>query len=515
MSTVKLRVQGANAELECAVEATLLDALRSAGLAPDAPCGGQGKCGKCAVFLLGADGTRERVLACRTPAGAAKGRSVVLPEALAGGEIQLGGGSAYGAGGLTGFAAALDIGTTTLAARIIDRASGAALASASAWSAQLPYGADVVSRIKYASEPGGLVELCGLVRSQARDLILEACADALVAPEEIAEALCVGNTTMEHIFAGLSPASLGAAPYTPASYFTDGAAGRDPALPNAAIRCAPCISGYVGGDTAAAIYACGMASAPGLRLLLDIGTNGELVIGGADGLKCCSVACGPAFEGAEISCGTRSQPGAVCAVRLEGGAFRFETVAGATASGICGSGIVDLLACLLEAGAIDGSGLLLTPDEAPEACRAYLDEDENGLGVFTLAPEVTLTAADVRKLQLAKAAVRAGIELLLAHAGARPQDIEEAYLAGGFGTRVDTANAAKIGLIPPELAERTRGIGNAALSGAQRALCEPDGFERLLEIRRRCEYIELAGSAEFAGAFVDAMAFYEDEEEDY
>ena len=513
MSTVTVRSESGDTRLEYESGVTLLDVLRAESFDIAAPCGGQGKCGKCAVTLVSPDGRRERVNACRILASEVGDRVVIAPDAASGGEIQLRGAAIPGAGALKGYAAALDIGTTTLAVRIIDRASGETLASASAWNAQAPYGADVISRIKHASKPGGLAKLTDTVRAQVRELISIACGDANVAHEDIGEILCAGNTTMEHIFAGISPESIGRAPYTPATYFDAGEELRDGAFPNAVIRLTPCVSGYIGGDTVAAVHATGMAGKDGVRLLLDIGTNGEIVLGGRNGLISCSVACGPAFEGAEISCGMRSVPGAISRVSFAQGEFWYVVIGGGYPKGICGTGIVDALAEMLRSGVVDGTGRLLEPDELPEGLRGTVSVNKKGNLSFTVAPGVKIRAADIRKLQLAKAAVRAGVELLMKSAGVSAADIDEVCLAGGFGTQLNIASAAAIGLIPPELAGKTRAIGNAALDGVHRALCEADGFAQLLDIRSRCRYMELSGSAEFADAFVGAMAFYDDEED--
>ena len=238
---------------------------------------------------------------------------------------------------------------------------------------------------------------------------------------------------MEHIFAGIPPESIGRAPYTPETYFTDGGELRGRGFPNAKIRLAPCVSGYVGGDTAAAVYATGMSEKSGVRLLMDIGTNGELVLGGKDGLISCSVACGPAFEGAEISCGMRSVPGAISAVRLCAGRVL-----------VCGhrrrlperhlrhghSRLAGRNAQKRRRGT--ARGRLLEPDELPKGLRETVSINKKGNLSFTVAPGVKLRAADIRKLQLAKAAVRAGVELLMKRAGVTAQDIDEVYLAGGL-----------------------------------------------------------------------------------
>ena len=512
MSTITVRSGGRESEIICSPGSTLLDVLCSEGFDLAAPCGGLGRCGKCAVTLAAPDGTRERVLACRTPAEAAAGRVVLVPDAAAGGVIELSG-TAGAAGALSGLAAAVDLGTTTLAVRIIDRATGETLAAAGDWSAQAPYGADVISRIKAASKPGGLERLRGLAAGQAAGLISAACADAGVDPAALEAILCVGNTTMEHLFAGISPEGIGRAPFTPTTYFTDGGSAALPGLPGAETRLAPCVSGYIGGDTVAAAYAAGLDEAPGTRLLLDIGTNGEIVLAHGGRLLACSVACGPAFEGAEIGIGMRSAPGAISAVHFSAGEFWYAVIGGGRPQGICGTGIIDLLAALIESGAVDGTGRLLEPDELPESLRENVSVNRKGNVSFAVAPGLRIRAGEIRKLQLAKAAIRAGVEILLRRAGISAGDIGEACLAGGFGTRIDISSAVKVGLIPPELAEKTRGIGNAALDGAQKALCVPDGFERLLEIRERCEYIELSTSAEFSEAFVDAMPFYEEDDD--
>lgn len=513
MSTVTVRSESGDKRFDCESGITLLDLLSAEGFPISAPCGGQGKCGKCAVTLVSPDGKRERVNACRILASNIGERVVIAPDPACGGEIQLeGDGAISGLGELNGYTAAVDIGTTTLAVRVIDRATGETLASASAWNSQSTYGADVISRIKYSSKPGGLERLRDTVRSQAGELISIACGDANVAHDEIAEILCAGNTTMEHIFAGISPESIGRSPYTPAAYFTDGGEVRSAAFPNARIRFTPCVSGYIGGDTVAAVYATGMFEKSGIRLLMDIGTNGELVLGGKDGLISCSVACGPAFEGAEISCGMRAVQGAISAVRFAQGEFWYVVIGGGRPKGICGTGAVDALAEMLKAGVLDGTGRIREPDELPEGLRNTVSVNKRGNVSFTVAPGVKILAADVRKLQLAKAAVRAGVELLMKRAGVTADGIDEVYIAGGFGAKLDIGRAAEIGLIPPELAGKARAVGNAALDGAHRSLCAADGFEKLLDIRNRCEYMELAGSAEFSDAFVDAMAF--DDEED-
>jgi uncharacterized 2Fe-2S/4Fe-4S cluster protein (DUF4445 family) len=244
-------------------------------------------------------------------------------------------------------------------------------------------------------------------------------------------------------------------------------------------------------------------------LFLDVGTNGEMALGGKDGFLCCSVASGPAFEGAEISCGMASAPGAVRHVKLEHGTFRLDTVGDEKPRGLCGSGLVDLLAALLECGAVDETGWLLPPEEAPEAFP-FLEEDEDGNGVCYLTNDRTVyfTAGDTRKLQLAKAAVAAGIGRLLAEAGATAEQVDRLYIAGGFGGGLDPKSAAVIGMIPKALQHKVVSLGNTALEGAARLAAHPGEWEKLTEIQKNCRYLELSGDGQFSEMFVEQMLFF-------
>ena len=394
MSTITVRSGGRESEILCTSGATLLDVLCSESFDLAAPCGGTGKCGKCAVTLLAPDGTRERVLACRTPAEAAAGRTVLVPDAAAGGVIELAG-SGGASGALSGLAAAVDIGTTTLAVRIIDRATGETLAAAGDWSAQAPYGADVISRIKASSSRAAREALRPRAKTGCR-------AHRVRLPRRRRRAGRNRRYTLRRQYDDGAPLrralARGHRPRadTPATLFTDGAAGRLDAFPGAPLRVAPCVSGYVGGDTVAAVYASGLAEDGGTRLLMDIGTNGELVLSRGGRLMCCSVACGPAFEGAEIGCGMRSAPGAISAVHFSQGEFWYVVIGGGAPVGICGTGIIDLLAELLKSGVVDGSGRLLEPDELPEGLRSTVSVNRKGNVSFTLAPGVRLTAGEIR-----------------------------------------------------------------------------------------------------------------------
>jgi len=291
----------------------------------------------------------------------------------------------------------------------------------------------------------------------------------------------------------VSPESLGKAPYMPAVREAKILSAKDCGLeihPDVKVCLPPVIAGFVGSDTVACMLAESWQRREKLSLMIDIGTNGELVMGNAEDMLACSTAAGPALEGAKISCGMRGAEGAVDRVWIENNAVRFHVIGDAEAKGICGSGIVDLVAVLLETGIIDETGRM------------------EG-GEYRLSEKVSFTQKDVREVQLAKAAIRAGIELMARHLGVETGEIEEVSIAGAFGNYMNAENACKIGMIPMELLPKIRGIGNAAGEGAKRILQDADAWHEACALARKTEFLELASVAEFQDEFVDALEFQE------
>lgn len=313
---------------------------------------------------------------------------------------------------------------------------------------------------------------------------------------ELKRTVTAGNTVMQSLLAGVSVRPLAAAPFCPETFFRQSSG---LTLLDAPLYCVPCAAGFVGGDITAGLLASGLARRAGHFLFLDIGTNGEMALGGMDGFTCCAVAAGPAFEGAGIACGMLGVDGAVSRVRYSD-AFKMNVIGGGEAVGLCGSGLIDLTALLLRLGVIDESGRLLPPEDAPEAFRRYLTRDENGCGVFHLTDRVYLTAADVRALQLAKAAVAAGVQILLAQQGLTLSALDGLYLSGGFGMYLDPASAAAIGMLPRLPAAKLHSVGNAALSGAAQLALRGD-MSAADGIVNRLTYLELSGRPDFADAF--------------
>lgn len=508
MSTVTVIQKGESTSFLAEKQENLLLFLRENGIFVDAPCGGHGRCGKCRVLLRDGGGER-RVNACQTYIEG--DCTVVLPQGST--TVCLVANERHGGTGQPGFGAAVDLGTTTVAMQLCDLSTGAVLAAAGERNAQCAYGADVVTRLSYVREyPTGNERLSGLLTGQITRMLEELCEKAGLAPQSVTEITVAGNTIMQHFLSGLSPAAMAVAPFTAVTLFEEDTLYRRPGLP--ALHLAPCVSAYVGGDIVAGLYACGGGVTEETTLFLDIGTNGEMALGNREGFLCCAVACGPAFEGAEITCGMACEEGALTHVRWEKGSFVMETVGQVPLRGICGSGLIDLLAVLLRLGGVDEGGRLLPPEEAPGSLGRWLEEDKNGNGILYLNEERTvyLTAGDVRKMQLAKAAVAAGITILLEKAGKTVEAVDRVCLAGGFGSRIAPESAAAVGMLPPALTAKIQGVGNASLSGAAAMLLIPAARSDMERIQRNSRYCELSGDRAFQEAFVNYMMFENEEE---
>ena len=491
---------------------TLLDVLRDT-VQLQAPCGGNGSCGKCRVILVEPEGERT-VLACQTQPR--DGMVVRVPrqeplqvalDAEARTDFQPDPGQ-------TGWGIACDIGTTTVVCRLVDLTTGKALAVQGRGNAQCSFGADVISRIKAAMD-GQLSQLTHAIREQLSGMIAELCRKAGAEPERVASMAVAGNTTMCHLLMGLDPSGLGAAPFTSLSRFGGSVPAQDLQLPfDGPVYVCPAVSGYVGGDITADLLAAGMDRMERPVLLIDVGTNGEMALGCGDRFVCCSTAAGPVFEGAQLSCGMTAAPGAISAVEWADGAVRCATIGGAEAAGICGSGLLDAVAVMLDLGAVDETGRMLDPeeDEIPEQAEPYLFLTEEEQPAFRLTPRVYITQGDVRKLQLGKGAIAAGVQVLLDAYGIQPGQVGRLLLAGGFGSYLRPESAARIGLFPAQMLPATCAIGNSAAEGARLALISQPARDRLGRLQDTMSYLELSGLAAFNSAYMDAMMFPEGEE---
>ncbi|MFZ5587160.1 MAG: ASKHA domain-containing protein [Thermodesulfobacteriota bacterium] len=410
---------------------------------------------------------------------------------------------------------ALDIGTTTLAAYLCDFASGELLAAANSANPQRRLGEDVISRIAYAASHADGLDLLGrLVREEINALALACLEQAGGAPEDIDEVVAVGNPTMQQLFCGLDPRGLGAAPYWPlirnAQNYAAGELGLD-LNPGVNVHVFPVVSGFVGGDTLAAVLADGLHARPETTLLVDIGTNGEVVLAHAGRLWATSCATGPALEGAHLSAGMRAVTGAISRlavdpVSLEVTGHVIGAEKGALPSGLCGSGIIDAVAGLRRAGVVRANGRL--NEDAPGVAV-----DADGIGrAFSLVPaaatatgrDIALTLNDVRQIQLAKAALAAGIKLLLAEAGSPP--IARLVLTGAFGARFDWTSAVAIGMLPAG-AGRVESMVNAAGRGAVVALLDRGQRQQAARLAESIRVLELAEHPDFPLTFAEQINF--------
>jgi uncharacterized 2Fe-2S/4Fe-4S cluster protein (DUF4445 family) len=519
---------------------TLLEAIAGEPLASiSAPCGGRGRCGKCLVRVLEPnDGPKPSAadlrfvspekldlgyrLACTCMVGLVSRVETVteyldatvkgdlprftrpaepLPRATEAGR----------------FAAAVDIGTTTVAVFLVESESGEAVDVLAQMNRQSVYGADVLSRIVH-SDAGGLPAISTAIRAQIHEVLRELTERNGATLADVGILSVAGNTTMLHFFAGEDPSQIGRAPFTPVFVDCREYPPQQLSLPLAekgVVILLPSVSAYIGSDIVSAAVAVDMDRDSRTTLLVDIGTNGELALRHQDRILACSTAAGPAFEGACISAGVGGVPGAIRTWRREAVSFHFDTIAGAEPVGVCGSGLMDLLSTLLTDRVVEETGRMVRPSELHEvvdrqvapAYEERLAEDENGEPALKIAGPYLFTQKDVREIQLAKAAIAAGIDTLLEHTGIAPSELQRVVLTGGFGHHLGVNSAVNIGLLPAIPSERFHTISNAAGVGAVQVLREAPTLDRMIASQQSVEYLELSGHSLFEERFVEQMTF--------
>lgn len=496
---------------------SLMEGLIEAGYQFSAACGGKGRCGKCRVQLLEgnvpataedesvfsekelAEGWR---LSCRMyPKEDIKVGFALNDESRF--EV-LGGGTAVAQGEEreNAYDVAVDIGTTTIAMELIGCDSGRVLGTAAFINSQRVYGADVITRIK-ASMDGKKEELRKHIRQDLGRGLKELVKKAGISLSDIRKVIISGNTTMGHLLMGYDCDSLGVFPFTPVNIdFIRGTAEEILGIEGtkAEVVLLPGISTYVGGDIVSGLYACGFDREEEICMLIDLGTNGEMGIGNREKMLVTSTAAGPAFEGGNISWGAGSVAGAICSVKINGADVEYKTIQDEAPMGICGTGVVETVAELVKEELVDEMG--------------SLDEDYFDDG-FPLAKtpdgrEIVFTQQDVREIQLAKAAIRAGVETLVLRYGITKEQVKKVYVAGGFGYKLDKEKAIAIGMLPEEFADKIETVGNSSLAGARQYLRDADGEERLSRIVETSEEIGLSTDKDFNEFYMDGMMFGEE-----
>ncbi len=538
--TVRLE-NGDSLSMEGEAQETLLETFLRQGLLYRADCGGRGTCGKCKIKVM--DGflkpsiqdekifTQEEVkagyhLSCKAiPEGNITVQlcNPVEWEMEAVTENRIGDDSIFKTrSNFSEYIIAIDLGTTTIAIRLTEVKTGAALATHTLVNPQRAYGADVISRIK-ASMEGKREELQVLIQKALLAGIQEVIAKSGVQPETVIQLAIAGNTTMIHLLLGYPCETLGVYPFTPVNknthrlsfgeLFTDKSTGvieRDgsnvsdkassrellQSLRTVPMVILPGISAFVGGDIVGGLAVCGFHSSESISLLIDFGTNGELALGNRNKILVASTAAGPAFEGGNISCGTGSIPGAISHVAIQENNLRYETIASKKPQGICGTGVIELVAELYRNGLIDETGLL---------CDQYFSDgypiEYGGTTAFTFLQK------DIRELQLAKAAIRAGIEVLLKNYGITYTQVNKVYLAGGFGFYLDTEKAVRIGLIPEEWKDRIITIGNSSLAGAEQIARSSEYLVIQEGLVQKAQEVALSLDPNFNELYLQYMSF--------
>ena len=484
---------------------TILEALQKGGVRSiTAPCGGKGTCRKCTVFVMSEDflGT---CLACTT---AAKDQMIVeiVPEVRISIADQ-GDGDVYGpTPGQSGYAVACDIGTTTVVCRLLNLSTGEQLSSVSGSSSQSIFGGDVLSRLESAKE-GHADEIHEMIIHQVNHYIEELCREEQIQKEEIKRLAVSGNTIMMHFFAGIDPSAKSTAPFEPVSLFGETKSGAEIGLDfEADVFLCPAVSGFIGSDLACGILASGMHLSKEKILLIDLGTNTEVVMGNREKIVACSVDGGAVFKASLLEHGMIAGEGAIAGVKLEDGKLVLNVLGNVAPKGICGSGFIDALGVLFREEILDDMGHIVDPEEtdSPLANRIGTEEGRN---VFYLTEDrkVFLSQADISKFLLAKAAISAAIEILAKETDTRLSELERLVLGGAFGTFVHRSNAAVLGIIPRECKGKTMKSGDIALVGASSAALSEDARKELNQIQKDVQVIDLPTHPMFSDAFMDGM----------
>jgi uncharacterized 2Fe-2S/4Fe-4S cluster protein (DUF4445 family) len=418
------------------------------------------------------------------------------------------------------FGIAVDIGTTSVVSSLMELESGEQLAAVSSLNPQAVFGADLMSRIAFAQfSPGNLRKLQTRIIGLLNQHVEQLCADSGVLAKWIYKVTVVGNTCMHHILLGIDPSHVGLAPYAPVMRHPLELPARALFLKvngEARVCLLPIVAGFVGADAVGVALATRIGDTPERRIAVDIGTNGEVLLGSRDRLWACSAPAGPALEGAQLRCGMRGALGAIDRVWLAEGDLRWHAIGDGAAQGICGSGVIDAVAALLDAGVVDWTGLIDVEGRdrlaAPLARRVQMRGEERLVvlarpGEGGARGEIVLTQDEIRQVQLCKGAIASGAAMLLRVAGIGHEELAELMLAGGFGNYLSIRSALRIGLIPALPESRIRYVGNAAALGAQLALMSEPERARATALARRVEHISLAAHPDFQDVFVDCMNF--------
>lgn len=483
-----------NITLASTEKTTILKALEKEGITfRTSLCGGRGTCGKCKVHLTEQN---QEALACQTEFQGTI--NIELPDS---GEEKIC--TEFGkdvsftpdSSRKDQYGMAVDIGTTTVVMMMIKLDTAEILGFEAQVNSQAIHGADVISRITFATEsPNGTAVLANLIRTQLSLMAANLCHRFSINANSVTDMVIAANTTMLHLLVEEDTKGIAIAPFTPVFInprHLSGAELNMGQFPDMKVTLLGSISSYVGADITAGLYCTHIVEQPEPALFLDLGTNGEMGLWTGSEMICCSTAAGPVFEGASIKCGTASIPGAINHVKKNG----ITTIEDKPAIGICGSGVIDTMAFLLDIEEVDETGFLEKPFSLTEHFHLHFKED------------VIFHPKDVREVQLAKSAIFSGIQTLLWEAGLLETDLRHVYLAGGFGTYLDPSSAMRIGLLSEKWSSIIKSAGNTSLKGAMMALVDPSCMSAMESMRQKARYLELSGMKKFQDLFVENMMF--------
>jgi uncharacterized 2Fe-2S/4Fe-4S cluster protein (DUF4445 family) len=409
------------------------------------------------------------------------------------------------------YGVAFDVGTTTVVGTLMNLRTGMAASVLSTLNGQAPFGADVISRISHGMNgPDSVLELQAAVVSTMNGILASLYQETGVSAEQTYEAVVVGNATMLHLLFGIDPSPLAVMPFTPAFMEPLSVVASEVGLaihPRGYIQTLPALGAYVGADIVAGVLATGIVREDKMRVFVDVGTNGEIVLGNGQRALSTAAPAGPAFEGSQIRCGMRATDGAIEGVQL-GDTVELQIIGGdIPAEGLCGSGLVDAVAQLLLVGLLDHSGRMKTAEDVPGHPLRDRLIDVDGVRAFLLADGVYLTQKDVRELQFAKGSIATGIKVLMDILGIETKDLDEVLLGGSFGSYLNPESAKVIGLVPPVDVDKIIAVGNSAGEGAKIALLSYRERQVAFELPARIEYVELSGRTDFNDAFVSVLGF--------
>jgi uncharacterized 2Fe-2S/4Fe-4S cluster protein (DUF4445 family) len=408
---------------------------------------------------------------------------------------------------------AFDIGTTTISGQLIDLNSKKVLGTKATYNKQASFGSDVITRIIYAKEQDGLERLHHAVIDEMNNMIQGLIKEHKVNLNDLTCVVCAGNTTMMHLLLKVDPTYIRRSPYVSTANFVPVVRAAEAGIkinPRGLLFCIPGVSSYVGGDLVSGALSCGIDKEDDLCLLIDIGTNGEIVLGNKDFLIGCAASAGPAFEGSGVSSGMRASSGAIQNVKInrKNKKASFNTVSGVKAKGICGSAYIDIIAEMLRIGLIDKSGLIkVEPNKQIRACEfgkefIVVNRDDTD-GDF----DIVITEADIENIKRAKAAVYAGASALIRHMGLDFKDVKKVFIAGGFGNYINVENAKTIGLLPDLDNQRFIFVGNSSLSGARQVLLFKKAMKKTEEIAKKITYFELSVEPGYMEEYTAALFF--------